>query len=245
MRAAGQFSQPMSIRFGACALVLWSLLTGSRAHAQFAVIDVGAIAQLVAQAQTLEQQLVTAQNQLAQATAEFASISGRRGMESLLAGVPRNYLPTNWTDLQAVLDGAGGRYGTLSAGVAGSVHANAVLSPQQLAALPADASLQAQSARGLTALAQNVAREALETTSGRFDSLQQLIGTLPRATDQKAVLDLQARIAAENAMLQNEQTKLQTLDHVLRAQAQAQREQIWERTVAGHGQFATRFQPAP
>lgn len=245
MRAPRKFRRAVSIRFGACVLVSGCLLTGPRAHAQFAVIDVGAIAQLVGQAQTLEQQLVTAQNQLAQATAEYASITGGRGMESLLAGAPRNYLPMNWSDLQAVLNGGGGRYGMLSAGVAGSMQLNAVLSPQQLAALPADASLQAQSARSLTALAQNVAREALQTTSGRFDSLQQLIGTLPRATDQKAVLDLQARIAAENAMLQNEQTKLQTLDRVLRAQAQAEQEQIWERTIAGHGQFATRFEPAP
>lgn len=224
---------------------LLSLVPPSVARAQFAVIDVGAITQLIAQARTLDQQLLTAQSELAQAQAQLASMTGTRGMERLLAGTPRNYLPTSWNELDGVLSASSARYAGLSAGVAASVHANAVLTPLQLAALPADARGQVDEARDLAALSQNVAREALETTSGRFGSLQQLVAALPGAIDQKAVLDLQARIAAENAMLQNEQTKLQTLDRVLRAEQQADRERIWERTVAGHGQFVTRFEPVP
>jgi type IV secretion system protein VirB5 len=209
------------------------------------VIDVGAITQLIAQAQTLEQQLVIAQNELQQAQAQFASMTGTRGMERLLQGAPRNYLPTSWSEIQGALGNSGGRYGGLSSGIAESIRADAVLSPQQIAALPAGAPQQVRAARGLAALAQNVAREALQTTSGRFDSLQQFIQALPAAGDQKAVLELQARIDAENAMLQNERTKLQSLDQLMRAEAQADREQIWERTVAGHGDFAARFQPIP
>ena len=57
----------------------------------------------------------------------------------------------------------------------------------------------------------STSRQALEVTSERFASLQQLIDAIPGATDPKAVLDLQARIAAEQAMLQNEQTKLMVL----------------------------------
>ena len=166
-------------------------------------------------------------------------------MERLLAGTQRNYLPVNWSQLSGVLQGSGGTYGGLSSGVSSSIQANAVLSLQQLAALPVAARLQINSARGLAALSQNLSREALQTTSSRFASLQQLIDALPAAGDQKAVLDLQARIAAENAMLENEQTKLQTLNRVLEAQWQASEQQGRERTVAGHGLFSSRFQPAP
>ena len=69
---------------------------------------------------------------------------------------------------------------------------------------------------------------------------------MPSATraDQKGVLDLQARIAAEQGMLQNEQTKLQCSTRRALAQelgdAQRAREQV---IVATHGQFASRFQP--
>ena len=55
---------------------------------------------------------------------------------------------------------------------------------------------------------QVTSRQALQVSSERFASLQQLIDAIPTATDPKAILDLQARIAAEQAMLQNEQTKL-------------------------------------
>src|SRR5258708_6623174 len=61
-------------------------------HAQFAVIDVGAIVQMVQEVATLAQQLKTAENQLLQAQAEFQAMTGGRGMEGLVSGVNRNYL---------------------------------------------------------------------------------------------------------------------------------------------------------
>jgi len=226
------------------ASILICLLATPAARAQFAVIDVGAITQLIAQAKTLESQLMVAQDHLAEAQAELASMTGGRGMERLLAGAPRNYLPTDWPSLQSAMQG-GGSYAALSGGVTASVSANSVLSPQQLAALPVDMQRQIDTERRLVALQQNVAREALSTTSGRFTSLQQFITSLPAAVDQKAVLDLQARVATESAMLQNEQTKLQTLGQILVAEERATQEQARERTIAGHGQFASRFQPEP
>jgi hypothetical protein len=44
-------------------------------------------------------------------------------------------------------------------------------------------------------------------------------------------------------MLQNEQTKLQVLAQATRAQQAANAQQAQEQAIAGHGQFATRFQP--
>jgi type IV secretion system protein VirB5 len=224
---------------GAC------LLAAPAARAQFAVIDVGAIAQLIAQAQILEDQLTTARDHLAQAQAEFVSITGGRGMERLLGGTQRNYLPANWADLQGAMGSGGGLYGALSGGVAATVAANAILSPQALSLLPADVREQIQTARRLAALQQNLTRQALANSSNRFGSLQQLIEAIAGAADQKAVLDLQARVSAENSMLQNEHSKLLTLFQLVQAEEHANRQQVLERAVLGHGQFATRFQPVP
>jgi type IV secretion system protein VirB5 len=189
--------------------------------------------------------LTTARDHLAQAQAEFASITGGRGMERLLSGTQRNYLPASWAELQGAMLSAGGLYGALSGGVAATVAANAVLSPQALSLLPADVREQIITGRRLAALQQNLTRQALATTSDRFASLQQLIDAIPAAADQKAVLDLQARVSAESSMLQNEHSKLLTLFQLVQAEEHANRQQLGERAVLGHGQFATRFQPVP
>jgi type IV secretion system protein VirB5 len=214
------------------------------ARAQFAVIDVGAIAQLIAQAQILEEQLTTAREHLAQAQMEFASITGGRGMERLLSGAPRNYLPTSWADLQSAMQGGGG-FGGLGAGISATVATNAVLPDQTLALLPPDVRGEINQGRRLIALQQNLTRLALLTTSNRFASLQQLIAAIPTAQDQKGVLDLQARIHSENVMLQNEQSKLMTLFQLVRAEESSNQAQVRERALVGHGEFASRFQPTP
>jgi type IV secretion system protein VirB5 len=212
-------------RFALVATLLLSTLAAQSAHAQFAVIDVGAITQLISEVELLQDQLTTARAHLAQAQAEFASITGGRGMEQLLRGAPRNYLPTSW--------------------IAATVTINSILSDESLALLPADVRKEIAERRLLTALQQNLSRQALHTTSERFDLLQQLISAIPRAADQKAVLDLQARAAAENAMLLNEQSKLRTLAEVVQAQELANQQQMRERAAVGHGRFAQRFQPVP
>jgi type IV secretion system protein VirB5 len=246
-RATG-YRTPITARavtaIGAMTLLI-CLLTAPAARAQFAVIDVGAITQLIAEVQLLEEQLTTARAHLAQAEREYAAMTGARGMEQLLREAPRNYLPTSWADLQAVMQGGGGRFGALGGGITATVAANEVLSDQALARLPADVRKQIDDRRRLTALQQTMTRQALLTTSDRFDSLQQLITVLPAAEDQKAVLDLQARVAAENAMLLNEQSKLVTLSQVVQAQERANQQQVRERSLVGHGEFATRFQPVP
>jgi type IV secretion system protein VirB5 len=123
--------------------------------------------------------------------------------------------------------------------------ANAVLSPQRLATLsPADQQ-QIQASRQWSAMQQALAHEALANSSNRFAAIQSLIAAISTAADQKAILDLQARISAELGMLQNEQTKNQVLYQATQAQESVMRQQALERVIQGQGSFATRFQPVP
>jgi len=225
--------------------VVGSLAGAPPARAQWAVIDVHAIAQLAAQAQVLEQQLATARGQLQTATQQYQSLMGGRGMELLLGGTVRNYLPATWNQLSAAVQPGGGAYAALAADVQTALGANAVLSAQWLAALsPADRQ-QILNLRQTTAMSQALSREALANASSRFDAVQTLINAIAGAGDPKAILDLQTRIAAEQGMLQNEQTKLQVLGQLAQAQDAAGRLQQLENSVAGHGQFQTRFRPVP
>jgi len=231
-------------------LVVLTMLLGAApaAHAQFAVIDVAAVTQLVSEVQQLEQQLATARNQLLQTQAEFQSMTGNRGLESLLSGTVRNYLPPDWSSVEGALQGAAGAaaaYPVLAGDLARAIAANAVLSPQQLAAFPAAAGQSLQAGRQSAALLQALTHEALANSSNRFASLQQLIGAIGSTNDQKSVLELQARIAAETGMLQNERTKLQDLYQGVQAEQWANAQRARELIVSGHGQFSSRFQPQP
>jgi type IV secretion system protein VirB5 len=229
--------------FGLLAFVLLGVAPAARA--QWAVIDVSAIAQLMQQVQTLDQALTTARGQLSQAQQEFQAITGPRGMQNLLSGTVRNYLPTNISDLTAALSQVNSGYSSLSTTIQAAVRANAVLTPQQLASLPADQQARISAWRSTIALLEGITSAALSNSSGRFDSLQQLISAIGGASDQKAALDLQARIGAEAGMLQNEQTKLQSLYQAAQAQQWANEQQDREAVIAGHGQFASRFEPTP
>jgi type IV secretion system protein VirB5 len=215
------------------------------ARAQFAVIDVASVTQLLHQVATMASQLQAAQAQLEQARAQYQSLTGTRGMENLLAGTVRNYLPTDWSQLAAAMQGSGGSFAALATDLQRNLSANAVLPGSQIAGLSADAQAQLGAVRGTVALLQAVSQEALSSASSRFASLQQLIDAIPTAQDAKGALDLQARITAEQGMLQNEQTKLQVLFQLAHAQQWAEREQALERTTVGHGTFASRFEPSP
>lgn len=222
---------------------IWVMMVGialcPTSRAQWAVIDVGAIAQLLKEVATLEQQLQTAERMLTNAEQQFQAITGNRGMQNLLAGTNRNYLPTSWSQLSAAVTQTGGAYGALSAGVQALMIANAALTPQQVAAMSPAEQAQLQAARQSAALLQSTSRQSLDNTSARFTELQQLINAIPSAADQKGALDLQARIQAEQAMLQNENTKMSVLYQTLQAQEWARKQTAREQAVADVGSLRT------
>lgn len=215
------------------------------AHAQWAVVDAPATLQLIQEVQTLGQQLATARDQLQSAQQALQAMTGNRGMEGLLSGIPRNYLPSNWAQVNGALQGGAGGYAGLSSDVQSAMIANAVLSPQRLAMLSPAEQQQILAARQWNAMQQALSHEALANASGRFAALQSLIAAISTAGDQKASLDLQARISAELGMLQNEQTKLQVLNQATQAQQSSLRQQSLERAIEEQGRFETRFQPIP
>jgi len=233
-----------------CFLLLFLALgAAAPGYAQWAVVDVPATVQLVQEVQTATQQLATLKSQLTQAEQTLQSMSGQRGMQQLLSGTNRNYLPSNWSQLNGagigIGTGTGGSYGGLAGSIQTLIAGNAKLSNVQLAALSPANQQQLAAARQWTATQQAVSQAALASASDRFDALQTLINTIPSAVDQKGILELLARIAAELAMVQNEQIKLQVMAQAIQGQQAALDQQQRELDIAAHGQFGTRFQPVP
>ena len=221
------------------------LFTAPAAQAQWAVIDVAAIKQLVVQVNYWKQQVSGMQNQLNQLKQTHSALTGGRGMELLLptSAAQRNYLPPDWAEMLKVLDGSSAQYGALSGAVAAAIAARAVLDSAQLAGLgqaERDSVLRARQAAAANAV---MAQRAYANAGQRFAALQSLVQAVGNAPDAKAIADLQGRIAAEEAMLGNEQAKLATLAQAAQAEQWAQALQLREAALAGHGQFQSRLHP--
>jgi len=221
-------------------LVLAAVFSGaltSPASAQFAVIDVAAIVRLIQQYVTLQQQLATARNQLDQARQQYDSLRGDRGMQHILEGVWRNYLPGHWEALDDALYGRYEDFPAFQRRVKPLLESNAVLTPEQLARFSAKDQLHIDDMRHSVASLQALSRQALGETSERFNGLQELITAIGRASDPKDVMDLQARIQAEQVMLANDEIKVRTIFQSVQAEEDAQHMRRDEQAIADIGSY--------
>lgn len=217
------------------------------AKAGIPVIDVAAIAQLIQQVMYWQQQIQSMSDQLNQLQQTYGTLTGERGMQGLLPISPeqRNYLPANYGELLHTIEGSSQTYAGLSSQVKAVMVANAILSNPQLASLTPEVREIVEQGRKSAAMVATLSRTAYDNTGQRFSALQQLISSIGAAGDLKAIQDLQGRVAAEQAMLTNEQTKLQTLYHMAQAEQLTQQQRIREQVMSGHGGFSNRFAPAP
>jgi type IV secretion system protein VirB5 len=182
-------------------VVAFASVSSGPVRAQIPVTDVGAILQLIQQLENAREQLMTLKDQLEAAQNTLRAETGNRGMERLLSGTNRNYLPSNWNTVSAAMTpgAGGGAFGTEVQSVAAS---NAVLTPADLAKQSSSTRDSLMRERTSVALLQAGTRDALANSSARFAAIQQLVDAIPTTQDPKAIAELQARIGAEQAMLQ-------------------------------------------
>jgi len=226
-------------------VVAVGLIAAAPANATIPVIDVAAVRQLIQDAISWQHQLQAMQAQLAQLQQTRTALTGSRGMEQLLRQTvaDRNYLPADWAGLGSLANGGTRGYPEIATRIQALLKSNARLTDADLAKLSPDARTALVSARESASTNEALTQVAYERSSTRFASLGQLIERIGAAGDAKAIADLQGRIAAEQAMLENEAVKLQSLAYsadATRASAEVSRR---EAVIRGHGSFATRFQP--
>ncbi|WGK61339.1 P-type DNA transfer protein VirB5 [Halopseudomonas sp. SMJS2] len=214
----------------------WMLFGNHEAQAQIPVTDGASIAQNMAnQIQTIAQwtmqiehmlnQIEQLDNQIEQLDREYESMTGGRGLGTIMNDPRyREYLPTEW---QGVYDTVrNGGYAGLS-GRAYEIHnenqvfdgcAHIQVNAQQLAC-------EARAVKGAQDKA--FALDAYDAARDRLTQIDQLMARINSTQDPKDIQELQGRIAAEQAMIANEQTKLQMYAMVAEAEdrLQEQREQ--------------------
>ncbi|EKU28232.1 P-type DNA transfer protein VirB5 [Alcaligenes sp. A-TC2] len=217
------FSMPTGV---AVSLVLIS----SQALAQIPVTDGAAIKTSVQQqVETMAKwklqydQMVSQIDQMKQ---EYQSITGVRGLGDVLNNPAlRDYLPDDW---QGVYDSVkSGGYAGLS-GRAGQVYNDNKIYDACVNHTNEQSriSCEAQAVKGAQDKA--FALDAYDKAKERLGQIDALMQEINRTQDPKSIAELQGRIAAEQALIQNEQTKLQMYSMVAsaedRLQQQRQRE---------------------
>lgn len=178
------------------------------------VIDVSSLTQQILQVQHMLNQIEQLKSQLETANRELDSMSGVRGLGNVIDSA---YDTGVNVDPNQVLNDAGIR-GANEHGLTGDV-ADLYDSGNQNTA---------------TWLGQS--QKSLEQAQERFSELTGLVAEVNNSPDQKDVLDLQARIGAEQVMLQNEMAKLSMLRSQAEANQAMHNQRVQQMRVASSGE---------
>ncbi|ECT4311272.1 P-type DNA transfer protein VirB5 [Escherichia coli] len=206
------------------------LLFGNHAQAQIPVTDSASIAQQVAnQIETIAKWKMQYDQMVEQIDAmerEYKALTGGRGLGTILNDPRyREYLPTEW---QGVYDAVrNGGYAGLSGRAAEIYNENQIydacatlqISEQRFAC-------EAQAVK--SAQDKAFALDAYDAARDRLNQIDQLMGRINSTQDPKDIAELQGRIAAEQAMIANEQTKLQMYAMVSEAEDRLQQQRQLE-----------------
>ena len=210
--------------------VTLSALMSSAAFAQIPVTDGASIMQqTMAQVETIakwKMQYDQMISQIDQAKQQYDSLTGSRGLGNIMNDPAlRDYLPADW---QGVYDSVrSGGYNGLSGRGASVYNANKIFDSCAYMKL-ADQRTACEARAVKASQDKGFALDAYDAAKSRINQIDQLMGKINQTQDPKAIAELQGRIAAEQANIQNEQTKLQLYAMVAAAeekvQAQRQRE---------------------
>lgn len=210
-----------------------ALLMGVPAQAQWAVFDAAAaeqnleqIAHMVSQLKSMADQLQTAKSQLDQAKRQYEAVTGSRGMGALVTDTNRNYLPSDW---EGALGGGNSSLKTLARQISKEA---GYLSDTDLSGIN-QAYRDALRRSGDRAAYGQAANAAVFEESGeRFNKIKSLMDRIDTAGDEKAIMDLQARIQVEQVMLQNELIRAQSMNAMVQQQQQVERERQKQKAMS-------------
>lgn len=204
--------------------VTLSALMSSGAFAQIPVTDGASIGQqIAAQVETIakwKMQYDQMIDQIDQAKQQYSALTGSRGLGNIMNDPAlRDYLPADW---QGVYDNVrNGGYQGLSGRGASVYNANKIFDSCQTVTA-GDQRIACEARAVKASQDKGFALDAYDAAKGRINQIDQLMGQINQTQDPKAIAELQGRIAAEQANIQNEQTKLQLYAMVAAAEEKVQ-----------------------
>ncbi|MDR1709133.1 MAG: P-type DNA transfer protein VirB5 [Candidatus Accumulibacter sp.] len=195
-----------------------ALALASPARAQIPVTDAAHIATQIA---NHAENILKFMEQIKQLQRTHDAMTGSRGLGRLLLDPRyRDYLPEDWRAQLETLRNGGGLGGDADAlyRAARRFDACAFLKDSLQRT-----SCQARAMKG--AVDRAMAENAYDKARQRVSQIEGLIGQIDLTADPKDIAELQARIAGEQALLQNEATKLQLYSMIADAEGRIQDQQ--------------------
>jgi type IV secretion system protein VirB5 len=198
------------LRLAAIALSVSGALTTFAPAAQaqgIPVIDVANLIQTIMQVLDDVTEIANQVEQIKALQGQLDSITGSRNLGSVSDSTAlKNYVPTNAYTAVNAIDTSG--YGGLTATAKNLRDAQLVYNcGDRIGAARTDC--QARLAQPYQH--KGLLQDAMTAASGRLTQIKSLMNQVDSTSDQKAILEIQARIGAENAMLQHEMSQIQML----------------------------------
>lgn len=218
--------------------ILFSFFTSEALAAGIPVVDAPALSQdalhYAKELMEMANQLNTMKDQLAQQIKTYESMVGDRGMGTLLDNEVRNYLPESWQSSIDFLDNPG-KFKILAEKMKKYMEEMAVISEEEATVLSEDTQKMVKQQRAMAAKFRAYSETAYQTNSERFKMLETMQRTISVAKDPKAIMDLQARIDAEQNHLAAESAKLTAMAQAFLAEEMAFRQRARERNAKSGG----------
>ncbi|WLB24152.1 P-type DNA transfer protein VirB5 [Bradyrhizobium japonicum] len=177
------------------------------------------LTELRKQVDTLTSQLKVAQDQLSQAKQLYDSFNKRTNANDIgaLLNTPqfRKALPQQFSDIERLVAGQGG--GNFANAIDHYLSQNRLYTGNS-----GNSYYQSELDRiaRQTGAKHSMGQAVYDTASQRIDALEELRARISSATDAKEVLDLSARLQAEQALLQNDVLRMQGLAMIQQARAE-------------------------
>lgn len=212
------------------------LAAGQGSFAQgIPVIDAANLANSLQQVIAWGQQYQQMTQQIQQLKSQIDGVTGGRGfstfLNSPLAQQARRMLPQ---DAQTLLSLAnGGSYGNLSSSINSIKQASTTLNSGSFTSSTAADQWQADLNRAARQKA--LSMEAYTDATQRLQNLEGLIDQISQTQDPKAISELNARIATEQGIIQNEQAKLQAMSMLVAAEQQLASQKAREISIRSSG----------
>lgn len=197
----------MSLRSALCTVALAASSLGPAHAAGIPVIDVANLTQAIQQVINDITQINNQVQQIVHQRHQLESMTGARNLGTILNNpLLRNYVPP---EAHQVINAVN------ASGYSGLTATARALRDQGMVYNCLDRSGESrtlcQASLAQPYQQQGLLQDAMKAASGRLAQIESLMSSINATTDQKAVLEIQARIGAENAMLAHELSQVQML----------------------------------
>lgn len=190
-------------------------LGANAANAGIPVIDVASLVQAVQEVMQSIQQIQNQITQIQQLESQIEGVTGTRNLGAILNNpLLQNYIPANATQLLGDVSSSG--YGGLTSTAKTLRDAQMTYNCLNLGG---SAKTNCQSTLAMPYQNKALLQDAMDAASGRITQIKNLMQQINTTTDEKGVLEIQARIQSENAMLQHQMTQINLARGIAEADA--------------------------